>query len=135
MAIRFACPHCGKWYKMVDEVAGRTVRCSSCARDMKVPLPVARPDVSPAQTWVLPTATRPKSDEEDAESSTDESDLTADVAKGRPLWKDPIIEIGAAVHSLILIVFFGYLAWRHLQASPNRDAIITWFVVIQLASV
>jgi len=34
----------------------------------------------------------------------------------RPFWRDPVVVIGAAVPTLILTVFFGYLAWPRFLA-------------------
>jgi hypothetical protein len=36
-----------------------------------------------------------------------------DSQERRPFWKDPIVVVGAAVPTLVLAVFFGYLAWPH----------------------
>jgi hypothetical protein len=48
------------------------------------------------------------------------------------LWEDPVIVVGTAVPSLILIVFFGYLAWRHLLAPANPSVAITGIVGLSL---
>jgi hypothetical protein len=39
--------------------------------------------------------------------------------KKRPSWKGPVVVIGAAVPILILMWFFGYLAWPHVRAHPR----------------
>ena len=41
----------------------------------------------------------------------------------RRFWKDPVVVIGAAVPTLILAVFFSYLAWPHMRAywKPKPD--------------
>jgi predicted Zn finger-like uncharacterized protein len=96
MAIKFTCPHCDKRYKVADGAAGRTVRCAACTREIKVPH-------APPPT--LPTVSRPTPDEEPAGTPADES--------VRPLREDPIVVIGAAVPTSILLVFFGYLAWPY----------------------
>jgi hypothetical protein len=44
------------------------------------------------------------------------------------LWEDPIVVIGTVIPSLILIIFFGYLAWSHLHASASRGGVITGII-------
>jgi hypothetical protein len=40
----------------------------------------------------------------------------------RPFWKDPVFIVGAAVNALILIPFFGYLAWSYARSLVSGDA-------------
>jgi hypothetical protein len=58
MAIKFSCPHCGKQYTVLDHLAGRRARCSSCNREMAVPSRMTQgPDVSPVPP-PIPVAAR-----------------------------------------------------------------------------
>jgi hypothetical protein len=115
------CPNCQSRCQSTRPLAqGTVVRCPACRQGFAAPgLQTAKtgpswdPDFEPMPT--SKTVATPKSE--------------------RPIWKDPVVVIGATVPSLILIVFFGYLAWSHVQASPNRDAIITSLGVILLGLV
>ena len=47
MSISFACPSCGKAYRLKDELAGKTARCV-CGKQIKVPTPSPPPAPEPA---------------------------------------------------------------------------------------
>jgi hypothetical protein len=38
VAIRFACPECGRQFQLDDDLAGQTVNCPDCGRAYKVPV-------------------------------------------------------------------------------------------------
>ena len=37
MSIRFGCPSCGKKYAVNEQMMGRTVKCSACAKSFNIP--------------------------------------------------------------------------------------------------
>ncbi|MFT7643136.1 MAG: putative Zn finger-like uncharacterized protein [Pirellulaceae bacterium] len=39
MAIEFRCPDCRQKYSIVDDFAGKTVRCRKCEKSLEVPFP------------------------------------------------------------------------------------------------
>jgi len=102
MAIKFACPHCGKRFTAKDEQAGKRAKCSACGEVTRIPSqPTREADDSPTPPPVPPAAP------------------PADGEKRRPLWKDPVVVIGMAAPTLILAVFFTSLAWLHFRASRS----------------
>ena len=48
MSIDFACPSCEKKFRVKDELAGKSAKCSKCNSRFKVPMPVRKvPDLEP----------------------------------------------------------------------------------------
>lgn len=48
MSIDFACPSCAKKFRVKDELAGKSAKCSKCNSRFKVPMPVRKvPDLEP----------------------------------------------------------------------------------------
>ena len=104
MAIAFSCG-CGKRFTARDEYAGRRAICPGCRREFIFPVRDNGGRDEP------PPGDRSRPDEP-------EHDETAETP--RPFRKDPVVVIGAAIPTLILTVFFGYLAWPHLTAPAKR---------------
>ncbi len=93
MAIKFACPHCGKRFTAKEENAGKRAKCSACGEVTRIPSQsTSEADHSPTPPPVPPPIP------------------PADGEKRRPFWKDPVVVIGTAVPTLILAVFFTSLA-------------------------
>jgi hypothetical protein len=141
MPISFACP-CGKKFEAKDEHAGKKGVCPACRREFLVPapydidlsvpaalkqielghqddpvLPIPIPVVRPV---ARPAASAPPRKPEPAQTSAVAPDGPTEPK--RPLWKDPVVVIGAAVPTLILTWFFSYLAWPHVKAWQARSA-------------
>jgi hypothetical protein len=128
MAIKFSCGSCGKELTAKEEHGGKRARCSACGAISRVPIPTSQ-DAATSPRPVPPALTQNKSEKKDRQATANEPEPFMPVLpdggdKRRPLWKDPVVVIGAAVPLLILIVFFGYLAWTRVQSSPNRGAVI-----------
>ena len=61
MAITFSCPHCGRGYKVRDDLAGKAVTCKECTQSLRVPVPArprtrTDPDLEAAATEALTEA-------------------------------------------------------------------------------
>lgn len=50
MTIRFACPQCGKQYRVPESSGGRTAACSGCGAKLTVPPPLRQPAVETPDT-------------------------------------------------------------------------------------
>jgi hypothetical protein len=120
MSIRFVC-ECGKEFEAKDEFAGKKAICPACKRDFRFAVPSSgESENSPNSVPMALTqiATR------DARSHTGrhEADPPTHRVEHRPFWKDPIVVIGAAIPSLILLAFFIYLYHEHsINVSRSRD--------------
>ena len=101
MAIEVVC-QCGKVFRARDEYAGRGAICPACKREFVIEVHVLKPPIlEPAVDWnAIATVPRLQVKEEPPAKS----DLGH-----RPFWKDPIIVVGTAIPSLILLVFVAYL--------------------------
>jgi len=111
MPIKVTC-ECGKRFQAKDEYEGRRAICPSCRREFVfqargVPAFIELPDPPP-----LPLI-RTEEDEPGQDGSTEVS---------RPFWKDPIVVIGAAIPTLILAIFFTYLAWPRVRGTVDRNS-------------
>lgn len=112
MAITAECT-CGKKFQAKDEYEGRRAICPACRREFifqAAGIPVF--EELPASAPVIP----PIPIEGDDDPCQPESEGTA----ARRLWKDPVIVIGAAVPSTILLVFFVYLFHEHRTKAFHR---------------
>ena len=93
----FSCG-CGKRFTARDEYAGRRAICPRCRREFIFPV---RDDGGRDEPPPPAIVSRPDEPEHDETAETP-----------RPFRKDPVVVIGAAIPTLILTVFFGYLAGR-----------------------
>jgi hypothetical protein len=97
MSIPVVC-RCGRKLVAKDAAAGRIVPCPECGRPIEIPsLFFARDDPIP----IAVECSDPPSP-----------------ARGESrhlIWKDPVVLIGAAVPSVILLVFFAYLVNRQAE--------------------
>ncbi len=117
MAISFTC-ECGKEFAAREELAGKTGICPACNRKFVVPggaLPPP-PVVAPVEVALPPLSVQ------GATPNPDEPGTTAEQEKPRAFWKDPIVAVGAAVPTAILVVFFTYLYLQH-SAKAFRDRV------------
>lgn len=94
--LEVTCPTCGKALKADESAAGRTVRCPGCLGRISIP-PITPKPAEKAIEPPLPS---------------------------RPFWKDPVVVIGAAVPTIILVVFFGYLLSER-SARLFRDRVVS----------
>ncbi len=115
MAIKFSCSACGKRLSVQDENAGRRSKCPVCGHEIQVPLLTGLEPHIPSEP--IPPSLPPA-----GMQFTDDGE-PADAERGRPFWKDPIVVIGAAVPTLVLSVFFTYLAWPHIRAIRGGAAV------------
>jgi hypothetical protein len=110
MSIKVACEACGANRKAKDEASGRRVKCPKCGASLVLPepnvfVPIVTDDPAPPESpgIYLPIETYELGrDPKPVEETTPKSPKS-------PFWKDPILVIGSAVPTLILVVFFGYL--------------------------
>ncbi len=113
MAIVIRC-ECGKEIRAKEEYGGKRAVCPACRREFVVPLQgapeQATPVVEPGPPPLPPVG---------VEQYEPVQEVSPEGA--RPWWKDPIVVIGATVPSLVLLVFFGYLAWQHGGALSNKE--------------
>ena len=104
MSVQFTCPGCQSLLGASDDQANSIVRCPSCRNTFQLsggsPLTAA------------PVHGRFPSDDELVQS-----ERPSPTAPGRPLWNDPIVVIGAAVPTLIIVAFFVYLVWARTTAN------------------
>jgi hypothetical protein len=95
MAINFTC-RCGTALLAKDEHAGRHVVCPACKRESQVPFVVGGAPVKPsAPAGSLSTAW--------------------------PFWSHPIVVVAAAVLSILVIAFTGFLIGRYTQAPAGHN--------------
>jgi hypothetical protein len=114
VAIEAVCS-CGKKFRAKDDYAGRRAICPACHREFtfqekQAPLSHDKPGPPPLPPGMT-EAEKPKSD--------------GSGETRRSFWRDPIIVVGAAVSTLILLAFFGYLAWPRVRSVVNRKAVAT----------
>jgi len=116
MSIEVTC-YCGKRFRAKDEHAGLRGTCPVCRRILVVPVPI---DLAPVDVIAPNQAERFQPSVDDGVPSDPQVSLPLserDVVKlaasepRRPFWRDPVVVFGAAIPTLILAVFFGYLAW------------------------
>ena len=130
MPIEITC-ECGKRFRAKDEYAGRWGTCPACRREFMVPAPtdlgqvdIAKPQDDgrgPPVTEVgLPI------DLQISLSLTEHQTPKAVASQpGRPFSRDPVVVIGAAVPTTILMTFFGFLALRSGVFQSNLKPIAT----------
>ena len=92
------------------ENAGRRAICPACRREFIFP------SQSVPGTERSPTVVPPPQTEGEEVTPANTTELA------RPFWRDPIVVVGAAVPTLILAVFFGYLAWPHIRTSARPSS-------------
>ena len=109
----FTC-ECGKRFQARGEYAGKRAKCPACKREFLFPVPSAVAPEKPAVPPLLPTIRT------DEEKPTQPESLEFRM----PWRKAPIIVIGAAVPSLILGAFVGYLA--HGPSVDYRSVLLTF---------
>ena len=110
MSVRFTC-ECGTLFLARDEQAGNPAVCHVCKRQFVVPVQNDPQSGQPVSPTVLPQ--NPLKEEE----SHPQTPVGAESA--RPFWKDPIVVIGTAIPTLILLAFCGYLAWPRPRANAE----------------
>src|SRR4051794_1244777 len=93
MAITGTCGVCGRAYTVGDDAAGRKARCPACKETFVVPPSRDLPGVHLLVPAIAPGSPR---EEQPAPAS-------------RPFWKDPVVVVGAAVPTFILVAFLVYL--------------------------
>ena len=117
MAITFTC-ECGKEFRAKDELAGRREICPACRREFVITAPEVRQDKAtsvsqePSPFRTIELGGIVTTHDEHPEVS-------------RPFYRDPVVVIGAAIPSLILAVFFGYLAWPRLTPERRKPNVST----------
>jgi hypothetical protein len=114
MAIEFTC-ECEKRFQAKEEYRGRRGMCPQCKREFLIGAPpVIEPELPSRMPPVLPVPV---------------SDATLqrieDASEPRPLWKDPVVVIGAAIPTIILIAFFTYLAWPKLHSTVDQNSSVS----------
>jgi DNA-directed RNA polymerase subunit RPC12/RpoP len=104
MPLTFSCATCGAELKPKDEASGRPVKCPHCGASLVLPEPTVFVPISPQPPGVYVPI-------ENHELGRDLKPVEETTQKSpkRPFWKDPVVVIGSAVPTLILVVFFGYL--------------------------
>jgi hypothetical protein len=102
MPIKVVC-QCGKNFQAKDEYEGRRAMCPSCRREFVFEVAGASISQEGTSDKTTPQAVRHRDD------GYTELASIAHPEPSRPFWKDPIVVIGAALPTLILCVFFGYL--------------------------
>ena len=60
MSIRFACPHCGKQYRVPETLGGRSAACSGCGAKLTVPEPLSKPAADAPDVEALEDAETPE---------------------------------------------------------------------------
>ena len=104
MPIAFACPDCGKKYRVNEKMAGKTAKCQGCGKTIKVPSPKA---TSAAAAKPAPKAEAPKPAKEAApdgkefglagiESEGDFFEGASAAQRGNPLGEQVIEDYGFA---------------------------------------
>ncbi len=116
MAIEFTCD-CGNRYRANNEHAGHRGICPACKREFVFPGGTALASRRNAPVEDPP----PASATQDLTPNADGTVSATDEVKPRPLWKDPVVVVGAAVPSLIILVFVCYLAWPQVRAWVDPD--------------
>ncbi len=118
--ITFHCPYCYQRFRAEDRARGSTMKCPACGKVMEVPLQNAwEVDDSPPPLPTGKAVEQPTADEPESYRPVPR----ADREKGRPFWKDPIVVIGAVVPTLILGVFFTYLAWTRNRGNESQPSL------------
>jgi hypothetical protein len=115
MAIEITC-ECGKRFRAKDEYAGRRGICPACRAEFSIPVPAAE-STKPTASAPPPIAS--------GESERERNGSIEQTTAKRPIWKDPILVIGAAVPTTILMTFFGFLAVRSGMFQSNLTPIAT----------
>jgi hypothetical protein len=117
--MKYTC-ECGKQFKAKDEHAGRRAICPACRREFRFPVPsFAGSDESPD---LIPSVLSRIVTDEGSHPEQPETDEPKGEGKSRrPFWKDPIVLIGTAGPTLILVVFFIYLAWQHYKSAAEMS--------------
>lgn len=119
MAIEVMC-ECGKLFRAKDEYAGRRGMCPACKRIFVVPVPV---DLEPIERATTPPPVDPFVPAE-WQTSRRQEFADADPPDSQPakrFWRDPVVVIGAAVPTAILLCFLAYLAWPQVKARTSKS--------------
>ena len=103
MPIQFNCPICQSLLGASDDQVNSIVRCPSCQTTFQL--------LNGSPSIPVPVHSGVPLEQELTEPETA---LPTEVAP--PFWKDPIVVIGTAVPTLILVTFFGYLVWSRIRA-------------------
>jgi hypothetical protein len=130
-------------FKAKDEYAGRKAVCPACRREFVIPTP-ARPDLTipaalkrvqvadeddprlpnPAPVVRQPALASSAPPNSSAWVEASDAALNAPADERRPLWKEPVVVIIAAVPALMLAFLLGDLAWQsgagQNSAGPSR---------------
>ncbi len=110
MPIRFRC-RCGQLFQPKDRHAGTRVRCPACGRAGRIPAPANQVSEGPPET-------DPRAEVEDHNGpSAPQSERHGSLS----FWRDPVIVVGGAVPTLILLVFFVYLVRTHLATRNEPE--------------
>jgi hypothetical protein len=115
MPIPVTC-QCGGKFTAKDKAAGRIVPCPKCGRPVEIPsLFFARDD--PFRIGVDPSDP-PGSAYEPFPVAIDYSDPPdpPEVKAKRAYWKDPVVLIGTAVPTLVLLAFVAYLVNQRIES-------------------
>ncbi len=108
MAIRFACPHCGRNLKAADAAVGKSLACPKCSRSVVVPTPLAARGAGDAVS--------PGGQAEPAGAS--DEDAFAPHRSGRT-WDDELDMTPMVDVTFLLLIFFMVTAAYALQKAIN----------------
>jgi WD40 repeat protein len=111
------CPHCGKSLKLLDSVAGKTIRCPRCQQTVKASSPTSReelPEVLPADSLADPIKESPVLEALPADAGA-ESRKTPCAGNGRAVG----VLLGVLAVVLVLCGGFGTLAFFVGKAVVN----------------
>jgi hypothetical protein len=108
VAIEFSC-RCGAELRVRDENAGRRAKCPRCAAILDIPDRPAEPIVRVETDAPLSRRSAPVEQESQA------------LAKPKRFYRDPVVLVGAAVPTAILVAFFSYLFIKHSQEKFRAD--------------
>ena len=105
MEIEFACGSCREKFSADESLAGRRSKCPACGHEIQVPLPTtSKPAISPP--LIPPPILQPV-------MPSIPNAGPANVTQSRPLWKNHVVVIGAAVLMLTLVYF------SHMWVGPT----------------
>jgi len=122
MAIKVNCPHCDQAYTLVDEQAGKKVRCKTCTTVFEVPAPGEGRQEAGASD--APRRGRP-----DEHDDRDEEDRPRRRGRGRragiPVWVWPVIGgvvlfVLTLVGGIVFLVATGTLGTKVTQENFNK---------------
>jgi hypothetical protein len=124
--IRFQCASCGKRLAVKEQYVGWPTKCLACGTVLKVPPTKTEwPPKAVSRTPAAPDPTTPPATDQavpDVPAPIESAEPPV-VESKRPLWKDPVVVVGTAVPTLIMVWFFGYLVVEHIQRGFYEHAI------------